>query len=338
MQPCDKGLYKSCKRALPQPQTMTMKQNIWKKKSLIVYAACNGACWAKLQQHGGTVPWPGCFGSKYVCFWCLCPFAGARLSYPGPCTRAPSQASLAKGLLGTCERAPKHGGSQLLRWEQGHEKQNSSAQAPGQTWWTPARRRSNWRRKRRRRPKKGPWRRSGLERFQEDLEWPVASERGWVECLENMEREEEEAAAAKAREDQKQPATTKKEEPEEERNVLRGPDARWTNRTGSSKQKSKLRRGEKKALEEGPEMVKLGALGGLRDQEARCLARGGCRRSLLFLLTFGAASLSTLWYTMSTLKCNAARCGSKWIAWFVQYAAQTKGRWPHCFVYAALFA
>ena len=62
--------------------------------------------------------------------WCFCPFAGARLSYPGPCTRDPSQAGPAKGLLGTCERAPKHGGPQLLRWEQGQEKQNSSAQAP----------------------------------------------------------------------------------------------------------------------------------------------------------------------------------------------------------------
>ena len=47
------------------------------------------------------------------------------------------------------------------------------------------------------------------------------------------EKEEEEAAAAKAREDQKQPAKTKKEEPEEERNVLRGPEARWKNRTRS---------------------------------------------------------------------------------------------------------
>ena len=80
------------------------------------------------------------------------------------------------------------------------------------------------------------------------------------------EKEEEEAAAAKAREDQKQPAKTKKEEPEEERNVLRGPEARWKNRTGSSKQKSKLRWAENKALQEGedPEMVKLGAMGASR--------------------------------------------------------------------------
>ena len=26
------------------------------EKCLVVYAACNGACWVKLQQHGGTVP------------------------------------------------------------------------------------------------------------------------------------------------------------------------------------------------------------------------------------------------------------------------------------------
>lgn len=89
-------------------------------------------------------------------------------------------------------------------------------------------------------------------------DWWQEKEDEWSDWK-TWEKEEEEAAAAKAREDQKQPAKTKKEEPEEERNVLRGPEARWKNRTGSSKQKSKLRWAENKALEEGedPEMVKL---------------------------------------------------------------------------------
>ena len=96
-------------------------------------------------------------------------------------------------------------------------------------------------------------------------DWWQEKEDEWSDWK-TWEKEEEEAAAAKAREDQKQPAKTKKEEPEEERNVLRGPEARWKNRTGSSKQKSKLRWAENKALEEGedPEMVKLGAMGASR--------------------------------------------------------------------------
>ena len=140
----------------------------------------------------------------------------------------------------------------------------------GQTWWTPAGRRSKWRRKRRRIPKKSPWRRSGGEKDWKDSrktwnDWWQGKEDEWSDWK-TWEKEEEEAAAAKAREDQKQPAKTKKEEPEEERNVLRGPEARWKNRTGSSKQKSKLRWAENKALEEGedPEMVKLGAMGASR--------------------------------------------------------------------------
>ena len=209
--------------------------------------------------------------------WCFCPFAGARLSYPGPCTSDPSQAGLAKGLLGTCERAPKHGGSQLLRWEQGQEKQNSSAQAPlGRH--TPAGRRSKWRRKRRRMPKKSPWRRSGGKRTGKIPgrywnDWWQEKEDEWSDWKTWEKEEEEEAAAAKAREDQKQPAKTKKEEPEEERNVLRGREARWKNRTGSSKQKSKLRWAENKALEEG-EDPEAGCYGGLQDEEAGQQAGG----------------------------------------------------------------
>lgn len=103
-------------------------------------------------------------------------------------------------------------------------------------------------------------------------DWWQEKEDEWSDWK-TWEKEEEEAAAAKAREDQKQPAKTKKEEPEEERNVLRGREARWKNRTGSSKQKSKLRWAENKALEEG-EDPEAGCYGGLQDEEAGQQAGG----------------------------------------------------------------
>ena len=156
-------------------------------------------------------------------------------------------------------------------------------------------------------------------------DWWQEKEDEWSEWKKwEIEEEEEEAAAATAREDQKQPAKSKKEEPEWEKNVLKGPEARWTNRTGSSKQRAKLKWAEKKALEEGedPEMVKLGAMGASRMR--RLVSRQDDRMS--FKETVAAAERAAKEAAQAAQSANTTAQLWAWQNWQCQQTYWAQGQ------------
>lgn len=91
-------------------------------------------------------------------------------------------------------------------------------------------------------------------------DWWQEKDDEWTEWKKWEEEEKEEAAAA----EQQQKEAMKEEEGE--KNVLVGQEAKWKNRTGSSKEKGRRKWAEHKAKEEGEdvEVCKLGALGSSR--------------------------------------------------------------------------
>ena len=158
---------------------------------MVAHAACNGACWVKLQQHGGTVPWPGCchcsFGSKYcLVFLPLCR-GKAKLSW-----------ALHKRSISSrpCKRASGHlwKGSKTWRLpapQMGARPGETELQCPspsGQTY--PSRKKKQVEKEKEKNAKEEPmeeeWWEKDWKDSREDLEWLVARERGWVEWLENM--------------------------------------------------------------------------------------------------------------------------------------------------------